>query len=250
MRSHSWETRIGSTVNASPAAIAFLWQNWEIADQLNGNAVKIRRISPDAWVGRRWGTQFQWHMLRSDVGVERGRIAYAAFGVFLGSRFRATIECSYSRLDSMTLSYVGEGAFELLSPFAPLGRFISLVGPQATSYGNNVGAKLAETISLDPSIVREKAGESPWSIYNEFLIDEELGRNGQIGRFGRLSADLKSSSAASELNLLQRKLEALEEQVAGLRSELFPAGYREALQIFAVDPEQALGAYPNNPACW
>lgn len=243
MKTRSFEIKTGLTVKASPAAVAFLWSNWDVCDQLNNRALSIRRLGRDSWSGKGWGGSAEWHLLKAHFTVDQGCFEFLAFGRFLGSPFRGQVTAEYRRLDTDMLSYVGGGEIAFTSRCAPLARLVEICGPRGANYANRTGARLAELITEEPALLKECAGDAAWRIYQDFreeYIAITKGISTPLRHFTKQSAGPAMREKDSDVEVLRHKLSDLEEKIRRLNQEIDLKEYYLSLAVFSADPSMAL----------
>jgi hypothetical protein len=239
----AYETSGGYTSNASAAAIAFLWSNWEVLYNLNPGRIEVKRLSDTSWEGKGFMGFGEWHLSKRLVGVDSGIFEFLAFGRFLGTRLKGKVSMQYRRVNKEETAYFGKGLTTIPTLLLPLRWLFHISGTKATAYINKTGGETAQRITKNPSLVKDKAGTEKYKTYLEFIEEEEAIYRGATGDFQHFSTEHRgevSRGISNEIELLKRKLEQLEQKIESLGLEANINDYHLSLHVFNQDPKMAL----------
>ncbi len=231
----------GYTVRASSAAIAYLWSNWEVVYLVCPGLVKARRLTETSWEGSGFGGYGEWHLTKSQFAAESGHFEFYTMSSFFGCKFSMQVSNDYNRIDDQRVSYFGSASVPIKNVNMLLRPIIRVLMNQGGTYCNRIGASAAEQISINPSLVADKAGSEAFKTYQQYMDEEAAIRRGGTGTFRFMTPGTKSIvPQVGELELLRKRLENLEASFSALGGTLDLKEFRSSLLVFASDPKMAL----------
>lgn len=236
------EASAGYTVEASSAAVAFLWDHWDVVFKIGGSRIRTEQLSSDSWKGvGLWGSG-EWFRTHRSAAINSGRYEFLTIGKLFGVGFRSQTACEYRRIDDRTITYFGRTTYSvprLLSPFRGL---MDLASVRVLSYVNHVGANAATAITQDPGLVARAAGDAAHQLFEAYVAEENALRRGARGTYKYFtpSADHAPDAIDPEIAELRRDLRRLEDIVSRAHAPLDIRDYQASLNAFPTDPVMAL----------
>lgn len=242
--------KYGFTVEACSASIAFLWNNWEVLYAINPGKIDAERLPDETWHGS-WGAKGflgrgQYHLLKKSVGVNEGRFDFITHARFLGSaHLKANTIMEYKRIDKKTISYTGRSSMMVPGALRPVGWLLETMAKMAGTYINRIGGDTAELITENPKVVKEKAGEDMYRLYQEYVREERAIRRGGQGPFNHFivkDVSPDKTTDVDEVSALRQKLEELERGIKRLKGEVkdLMKQHHTSLSVYQATPSLAL----------
>ena len=211
----------GYTVRASAAAVAFLWSNWEVVYLVCPGRVKARRLTETSWEGSGFGGYGEWHLTQCHFSLESGHFEFYSMQGFWGCKFAMQVSYDYNRVDNERVSYFGSAIVPIKNVNVFLRPIIRILMNQSGTYCNRIGGSAAEQITANPSLVADKVGVEAFKMYQQYMDEEATIRRGGAGTFRFMLAGAKTQTLQmSELELLQKRLENLENKFSALGTTL------------------------------
>lgn len=262
-RAINFEVAAGYTVEASSAAIAFLWSHWHVLYAFRPERVRASMtfderpfrqtfaLEGSRWHARGFGGEGEWWLERAEIGVQRGRFTYFTRARCLGIPIRAETVMEYERVNDTRISYQGKGIAALPQTFRLLHPILQLLGSRITVHINQIGGQVAELITRDPKQVARTVNEDAFQAYQAFMDEERGIRAGKKGPFKIFTPensskiltteDSSSVGPSDEMSRLVRMLERLELLLQSLHSQIaWIDDYRASLTVFSQDHKLAL----------
>lgn len=236
----------GYRAEASAAAIAFLWLNWEVLYAMVSDKIRARRLGLEAWEGSGFCGRGEWHVLHKSIGINHCAIHYFTFGSVLKIPFRAETVMQYDRIDGSTIAYSGQGSTRLPVGMLPMKRIVEALATRATVYINQIGGHTATLITHNPTLVLDKAGEDAFRLYQEYIDEEAALRRDPSGHgrsFKHFTVADQDPDPTSEIELFRAKLAILQkhlEQKPVRETGLNVREYLSALDVYASEPRMAI----------
>jgi len=236
------ETSAGYTVEASAASIAFLWDNWDVLFKIGGGRIRAEQLSQDSWKGSGFWGSGEWFRTHRSATINAGRFDYVTIANFVGIGFRSQTVSEYRRIDDKTVAYFGKITYQVPSLLSPVRGLLSVAAVRAINYVNQVGANAATAITQDSSLVRRAAGDQAWSVFEEYVAEEDALKRGSKGPFKHLAPAEEQSAEALEPEIaeLRRDLRRLEGIVTRSHAPLDIKDYQASLNLYSHDPTMAL----------
>jgi len=253
-RAINFEVAAGYTVEASSAAIAFLWSHWHVLYAFRPERVRasvtfderqFRQASAlegSRWHARGFGGEGDWWLERAEIGVQRGRFTYFTMAKCLGIPIQAKTVMEYERVNDSRISYQGTGIAALPKKYRPFHPILRLLGSRITVHINQIGGQVAELITREPQLVAKTVNEDAFQTYQAFMDEERRIRGGKKGSFKIFTTENSSPVGPSDdIGHLVRMLERIELLLQSLSSRIaWIDDYRASLSVFSQDHKLAL----------
>ena len=253
-RTIEFEIAAGYTVEASSAAIAFLWSNWDVLYAFRPQHIRAFVTLNDkgfgdisSGEGSRWhakglGGKGDWWLERSEIGVQHGRFVYFTMARSLRCPIQAKTIMEYYRVDDKRISYHGKGIAALPKVFFPLHPILRGLASRIALYINRIGGEVAAEITRQPEKVAKVVNEDAFRAYQRFIDEEQEIKAGKRSSLKIFTAENHlPAHCDDDLVRLEKKLEKIELLLQSLHSKIVNIDeYRASLMVFSQDYNLAL----------
>lgn len=153
---------------ASPDAVLFLWQNWQIYFKLHNALIGCAPTSKYSWEARSIFGAGEWYLTQQDCSPHMGLLHFHNYISFAALLSKVQTIFQYHRLADGRLWYCG-GGYGALHPYlSPLALLPQWIATGLLRWIGRRGGVIAADIAANPALIRNRCGQEAWALFQQY----------------------------------------------------------------------------------